>query len=194
MDVMTSLAFVTALTGHGLLVSVVSLVGGGVIAYRFSERWQRWRQRRDFQYRTMTTLASAGADTVRVLYELMFAQSHVDPKRHQELLREYPIKLLPLLALDADFFATFEDDSLGPDLDYLTGVMGAAHKALAASGPIPVEHVRAILKCATAQRRLMIVKMSGEMDLARATDSLRHDLERRARALPAGVTVQRAHD
>lgn len=38
---------------YSLFVVLVQLLIGGITAYCLAERWQRWRQRRDFQHRTL---------------------------------------------------------------------------------------------------------------------------------------------
>ncbi len=172
-----------------------------LMAYLFAEKWQRWRQRRDFQYRATTTLSSASATVLKVLYETWgMHDGGYDREHHQELRREYRVQMMPLLSLDADFFATFEDESLQADLGHLTGVLNAAHKELFKAGRLgsldqpQKDRARAILKCATAQRRLMIAKMSREMELVRPTDDLLRKLERRAHDLPDGVTIPPLED
>lgn len=179
------MAFMDVVLRHPLFVAAVQLAIAAGVAWFVTERWQRWRQRRDFQHEAMRGLAGSSAEALRVLYELMAARG----ERREELKREYPTKLAPLLALDADFFASFDDERLLKDFYYLSGVMNAAFETVSAPDTMAEAQARATLKCVTAQRRLMIAKMSQEMGLPRGSAALLYDLEQRAKALPPGVSV-----
>src|SRR3989338_5571122 len=53
-----------ALLRHPLLIALMQLVVGGLGAFWLTERWQRWRQRREFQHRTLVKFSE-------LTYEMM---------------------------------------------------------------------------------------------------------------------------
>jgi hypothetical protein len=156
-------------------------------AYRFGEKWQRWRQQRDFQYQAMLAFARNSAEALGILYRLTEPGADVAQDQQEALRRDYAAKLALLLATDAEFFAAVGED-LVPDLDYLARLMNAAFLLSRRPGS-SAEDVGKVRKCATAQRRLTVMKISREMKLGTGTEELFHRLEREAKALPHGVTL-----
>src|SRR2546425_669565 len=61
---------------------------GAVLAYFGAERWQRWRQRRDFQYRTLVKLSELSYDMMDRLSELLVTRGRVNPEVYAEKRRE----------------------------------------------------------------------------------------------------------
>jgi hypothetical protein len=56
---------------HPLVIALVQLGVGLFVAYFLTERWQRWRQRRDFQYRTMVKFSETSMDVFVSLSDLL---------------------------------------------------------------------------------------------------------------------------
>ena len=55
-------SLIAVLSEKPLFVATVQLAVGVGVAYLFAERWQRWRQRRDFQYHTMSRLSEISSE------------------------------------------------------------------------------------------------------------------------------------
>lgn len=98
-----------ALMRHPLLIALVQLFVGGGLAYLLTERWHRWRQRREFQYRVMSAFSQS---SVR-LFLLLTDQLINHPKRgemsdawdeKQRLIFEQRVLLR---ALRAEILASF---------------------------------------------------------------------------------------
>lgn len=60
-----------------ILSGVVQLAGAAFIAWKLSERWQRWRQRRDFQHRTMAKFAEVSLQLAGDFSSLGVDRPHV---------------------------------------------------------------------------------------------------------------------
>jgi hypothetical protein len=59
---------------HPLFVALFQLAAGGLVAYWLTERWQRWRQQRDFQYRAMVKFNELLYDIANKVAELLMAR------------------------------------------------------------------------------------------------------------------------
>ena len=95
---------------HPLFVALVQLVVGGVGAFWLTERWQRWRQRREFQYKTMSTFSEVSMELFVVLGELLAIHPHRQAMADvwDERQRRYISQRVPFHALEADILASFK--------------------------------------------------------------------------------------
>lgn len=142
-------ALVFEILNKPLLVAGLQLLVGGLIAWIFTERWQRWRQRRDFQYAALVSFARSSTEVFATLYELLLAKSQMAPQQERDKLqREYTAKLAPLLAVDADFFAAFHDSALVYDFERLAKLMDLVHNTAVGSPPVDVDKAKKILRSA----------------------------------------------
>src|SRR5258705_50403 len=97
---------------HPLFVAALQLLVAIVLAYLGTERWQRWRQRREFQYRTMSKFSEITADLhsrLQELYALRLAGSTTD---FQARFREFNARHPQLIALEGELVAGFGDGEI----------------------------------------------------------------------------------
>jgi hypothetical protein len=77
---------------HPLVIALLQVVVGALIAYLLTERWQRWRQRRDFQYRTLVKFSELSYEMMDRLSELLVLRGRMASdlyiaKRREDLSR-----------------------------------------------------------------------------------------------------------
>jgi len=79
-----------------------------VVGFVFVEKWQRWRQRREFQYRTMSKLSETSTELFVLLADMLTARATgpVDLGL-LEKQRLYIVKRTAFHALEADIMASF---------------------------------------------------------------------------------------
>ncbi len=173
---------------HPLMIAIVQIVLAGLVAYFLTERWQRWRQRREFQFRTMVKFSELSEETFRRLTELLVTRGRIQDGQHNQLRREYIYRRGPLLAMDGELFAAFKDVEIFQGLLYLKDIMRILYQMACATTSVPREQFEPIQNCMTAQRKLMITRMVGEMGfLSRSeTRDALQELEGKSK-LPPGV-------
>jgi hypothetical protein len=180
-------AFVSALTSHAFIVAAF----GAFSAYFIAERWQRWRQRREFQHRAMLDFAEASTAVMATLWNMARARAHGWTQYHG-LVEVYPSKFEPLAARDAQFYAVFENKQLVHELAELTKLMNRIFvkitKITDTSSPVVIDPaiVRRGIDCLTARRRLILGQMAREMRLRTKADvkSLERELRPQATSVP----------
>jgi hypothetical protein len=62
---------------HPLVIALVQVLVGALLAYLLTERWQRWRQRRDFQYRTLIKFSELSYEMMDRLSELLVSRGRI---------------------------------------------------------------------------------------------------------------------
>jgi len=101
---------------HPLFVAALQLLVAVVLAYFGTERWQRWRQRRDFQYQTMSKLSATSMELFVLLADMLSARSNgglVDwnnlawSSEPSEKQRQYISRRTAFHALEAEVMASF---------------------------------------------------------------------------------------
>src|SRR5262249_18783382 len=83
---------VDALLRHLLLIAIAQVVAALLVAYFLTERWQRWRQRRDFQFRTLAKFSELSYELMDRLSELLMGRGRIPEdiyaqKRRAEVAR-----------------------------------------------------------------------------------------------------------
>jgi hypothetical protein len=104
---------------NALLAAIVQLAGAGLGAWWLSERWQRWRQRREFQYRTLVTFSERSS---KVIFDLTRMASLVEHASMESEAKKLTIlaELTDLLSLDAECRLLFEDPAIVAGLERLS--------------------------------------------------------------------------
>lgn len=151
------------LTKHALVVALLQFLLAALLAYFLAERWQRWRQRRDFQFQTMVKFNNLSAEAFNRLSELLMARSRIPDDHHNRLRREYLYQRIGLLAMDGELFAAFRDAAVFQGLVDLKNIMRVLYHMACAPTPVPRSQFEPIQSCMTAQRRVMQTRMIQEM-------------------------------
>ena len=92
---------------HPLLVAAVQLLIGLGIAYLFAERWQRWRQRREFQHRTLVRFSELSYEMMDWLAELLVLRARMAPELYIARRREFLSRWTIFVATGAEVLASY---------------------------------------------------------------------------------------
>jgi hypothetical protein len=173
---------------HPLIVAIVQITFAFLLALFFTERWQRWRQRREFQYRAMVKFGELTEEAFSRLSELLVGRGHLPNEQLNRLRREHIYRRGPLLAMDAELGVAFGDVKLFQGLFYLTDIMRVLLNMACAQQPVPSKEYEPVQECMAKQRKLMITRMAGEMRFLsrRETRVAVRELEPKTK-LPSGV-------
>jgi len=99
---------------HPLFIGIVQVILGGVAAYFLTERWQRWRQRREFQYRTMSKFSEISMEIFVLSGELLSIRplQQMMADAWDDKQRRYISQRVLFHALEADIMACFSGEIL----------------------------------------------------------------------------------
>ena len=162
---------------HPLVVAMLQLSLGGFLAYFLAERWQRWRQRRDFQFQTLVKFGELSEEVFSRLSELLMSKGKIPGDKHNELKREYLYRRGPLLGMDGEISAAFKQIELLDDLIRLRDVIGTLYNMACKKEPISREEFEPVQDSLAGHRMVMITRMVREMKFLRrkeANQALRH--------------------
>ena len=178
---------------HPLFVALVQLGGGALAAYFLAERWQKWRQRRDFQFRTLVKFSELSEEAFNRLSELLVLADRRSPERRRALLREFVYLRGRLFAMDGEIRTVFKDDNIFSGLIYLRDIMRILYNIASRDADIRREEFEPIQDCMAAQRSLMISRMAREMRFYSRREYRQAMIHFGPRAqLPPGVTPPEA--
>lgn len=105
-------AAVGCLHDYGLLAPLMQLLLAALIGFFFAERWQRWRQRRDFQYRTLVKFAELSFDLMDRLSELLVTRGRMNQEAYMEKRREMVSRWTAFASMRPEVMACYGRDFL----------------------------------------------------------------------------------
>jgi hypothetical protein len=175
---------------HPLVVALLQIILAGSVSYFLTERWQRWRQRREFQNRSMVKFSELSEEAFSRLSELLMSRGRIPDDQHNRLRREHIYRRGPLLAMDGELSVTFKDVEIFRGLLYLRDIMRILYDMACAPKPVSQEQFEPVQNCMAAQRKLMITIMAGEMGFfsRREVKKALEELEPKAK-LPPDVAM-----
>ena len=102
--------------GIPILTALVTLAVATAVAYLFTEKWQRRRQKRDLQFKTISEFSARTDRVVGSLTQLFYAVRANRPK--DELIQRASEVQLDIGALTSDLerFYVFDDSTLQSDI------------------------------------------------------------------------------
>ena len=162
----TSCSLIRRLLSHPLFVALATLAAGVLLAYLFTERWQRHRQRREFQLRAMVKFNELSYDLLDRMSELLTANpqfgalfpNHEYPSKHREFVSRWTI----FVAMRDELAAVFDEKVL-EDYDLLQQTTKSLKDMISAMPPVErgaFEHVRDRF---LGQRQITAIRMIGNM-------------------------------
>jgi hypothetical protein len=95
------------LHGYGLDAPLVQFVLAALLGFLFVERWQRWRQRRDFQYRTLVKFGELSYEMTDRLSELLMKRSQMRPDLYEEKRREMIARWATFVSMRGEVMACY---------------------------------------------------------------------------------------
>lgn len=162
---------------HPLLIAVLQLLAGVGIAYWFAERWQRWRQQRDFQYRAMVKFNELAHDLAERTSELLvtraFLGSGIPGQPYLDKHREFITRWTALEAMRDELIAVFSDATIR-DFDRLRGTLNVIRGFLntgLASAPTKQEEFEPIQDRFLDERQITSIGMIRDMGFAKMADA-----------------------
>lgn len=113
-----------AFSNDKLAVALLQLLVGALLAYYFTERWQRWRQRREFQHKILVKFSELSHEVLERLINTwdlareQNAQADLDAAH-----RAAWTKAFSLMGLDMELSAVFVDAKIPPSYLRLVGTL-----------------------------------------------------------------------
>jgi hypothetical protein len=92
---------------YGLIIPIVQLSLASLLGFIFAEQWQRWRQLRDFRYRTLTKFNEITYDLMDRMSELLVRRGHIPPAQYIEKRREFVSRWTVLAAMRPEVMACY---------------------------------------------------------------------------------------
>ena len=150
---------------HPLLIALVQVAVGLGAAYFLTERWQRWRQRREFQYRVMSKLSEISADLHSRLQELYAFRTAGPATDFWARFREFTARRPQLSALEGELVASFGDDEIHREYADLLAATRIFSTLIRSEAPAARNEFDAAEDRFLAIRRLLISRMNAAMGL-----------------------------
>jgi len=150
-----------------LFVAALQLGVGLIAAYVLTERWQRWRQRRDFQYQTMFKLSETSMELFVLLAELL----SIHPQRQNmadvwdDRQRRYISQRVVFHALEAGIMASFRTAAIAAGYHALNGTLKTLFAFVQYTGDIHSDTYEPVQDKLLKQRKLLLGQMIAEMRL-----------------------------
>jgi hypothetical protein len=159
----------SCLLRHPLLIALAQLAVGLFGAYFLTERWQRWRQRREFQYRTMAKLSETSMELFVVLGELL----SIHPQRMamadvwDDRQRRYIAQRVAFHAVEAEIMASYRNGKILEKYHSLNDTAKKLFDLVQSSGAITTGQFQPIQDEFLKERKAVLGQMIAEMKALR---------------------------
>jgi hypothetical protein len=164
----------------------VQFILASVFAFVFAERWQRWRQRRDFQYRTLGKFSELSYEMMDRLAELLVTRGQLCADDYRAKHREFVSRWTLFVALRSEVLASFgrglvHTEAYQGAFDALNRLRGHA----IANQPVPQAQFEPDQERFLAHREAVVAHMIHDMGLlrGRAWQAEVHSAHARLRAI-----------
>jgi len=179
------LSTVDTVLRHPLVVAALQLFVAAVLAYFGTERWQRWRQRRDFQYRTLSKLSETSTDLFVRLADMLSSRVKLNEDRSDGRLsasimareselrdkqRQYIDRRTAFHALEAEIMASYTTTEIMAGYYELDAKAKALFDLVQSSHTRSREHYEPIQNDFTKLRKALFGMMVVEMKLLTRTE------------------------
>ena len=159
------LSAILNLLGHPLLVAATQLSGAAWIAYSLTERWQRWRQRREFQYRLMGRFSRNTEQCFGLLVEALRAEGRANTNLRRFLGKSYARSRWHIHGLLSETELMFENQRIAEEMYLMIDAMTELEQMTLSQPPAQPERYDPVLLWARCLRDLVMARMSREMAL-----------------------------
>jgi hypothetical protein len=191
------------LHGYGLLAPMVQLLLVTLFGFIFAERWQRWRQRRDFQYRTLVKFSELSYEMINRASELLMLRGAIPGEEYIQKRLELLTRWTVFAAMRGEIVACYGHDILlGRDFEAMISTLNTVREYVRAPERVPEERFEPQREKYLAHRAAVVA------DMIRATGLVsrrQYRAERRtseagvraanlaaARAGPASTVIERS--
>jgi hypothetical protein len=172
---------------HPLLIALVQLLVGGLAAYFLTERWQRWRQRRDFQHRAMVKCGEVTMEQFELLSELLTRRTRgAAPEWTSALGREYLAHRVKFHALEGELLAVFQAPGIMQTYRALKETAQTFATMVSSGETLDRQGLKPIQQRFLAQRQLLTTRMVAEMGFLSETQLRAAERELKLKAATDG--------
>jgi len=159
-------AAATWLQGYGLLTPLVQFMLATFFAIVFAEKWQRWRQRRDFQYKTLAKFSELSYEMMDCLSELLVGRGKIATDVYREKQREMLARWTVFVSMRGEVMACFgRSFILSPEYQGVFNALNALRKFLHAATPVPEARFEPEQEKFLANREIVVALMVRAMGL-----------------------------
>jgi hypothetical protein len=151
---------------HPLLIALAQVVLGLLAAYFLTEQWQRWRQRRDFQFRTLAKFSELSYDLFNRLSELLVGHGRIPSEEYNRKRLEYVARWTVFVSMRGEVMACFGHGFLCSD-DYqnLYRALDKLRSYVRAAEPVPLARFEPEQEKFLAHREAIVADMVRAMGL-----------------------------
>ncbi len=153
---------------HPLLIALVQLGFAILIGWSLTERWQRWRQERDFQHKTLGKFSELSHDLSNQLSELLVRRGRID---YREKYREHVDRWTLFMSMRPEVMAAYgREFILGKHYQGLITSLDALEGYVKTSEPVPRERFEPEREKFVAHREAVVAQMVRAMGLLSEED------------------------
>lgn len=162
-------ATVDVLREYGLLAPVVQLLLATLLGFFLAERWQRWRQRREFQHRAMMTFSEVSLDVFDRLSTILTRRvGRRKDETHHKLYAEAMTRRVPLQALAEQVYTLYDKHAvIKHHFDELLKAGGALTRLTEADVGVAESEYQPVRVRFFRERKLVMIHMFASMGLIR---------------------------
>jgi hypothetical protein len=156
---------------HPLFTALVQLLVGILIAYLLTERWQRWRQRREFQHRTLVKFSELSNEMMDLLSELLIRRGHMRTEAWVEKQREFISRWTAFTAIRGEMMGAFgRQFILSADYQGVFNALTKLRSYVGAPAPVPQQQFEPEQEKFLANREAVVASMLRSMKLLQRKD------------------------
>jgi hypothetical protein len=151
---------------YALLTPVVQFILATVFAAFIAEKWQRWRQRRDFQYKTLTKFSELSYEMTGRIAELLVGRGKLPDNVYREKQREMVTRWTVFLSMRGEVMASFgRDFILRPEYQGVFTALNTLRAFLREPAPVPEARFEPEQEKFLANREAVVALMVRAMGL-----------------------------
>jgi len=155
-----------AVLKHPLFISIAQLAIGGLVAYLLTERWQRWRQRREFQHRTLVKFSELSYELMDLVAELLVLRGRMAGDAYVEKRRELLSRWTVFASMRPEVMAAYgRDFILSVDYQGTVNTLSTLRSYVGAPQPVPQERFEPEQEQFLAYREAVVAHMVHAMGL-----------------------------
>jgi hypothetical protein len=177
------------LSTHPLFTAVVQLLVGILIAYMLTERWQRWRQRREFQHRMLVKFSELSFEMMDLTAELLMRRGTMPNELWAEKRREFLSRWTVFASVRGEMMAAYgRRFVLSADYQRTFNALQSLRSHINASNPVPREQFEPDQEKFLAYREAVVANMVRAMRLISRSEWSAEAKRSRERVAVAEVT------
>jgi hypothetical protein len=151
---------------HPLVTALVQVLAGLLLAYLLTERWQRWRQRRDFQHKTLVKFSELSFEMMDRLSELLVLRGRMATDQYAAKQREQLSRWTAFVSMRGEVMAAFGHAFIkGRAYQGVFNNLNALRAHVNAAQPVPLDRFEPDQEKFLAYREAVVAHMVRAMGL-----------------------------